>query len=104
MDAHSMLLEHTLVMAGETVDCGSVWQGWPTRSQITLLKHRSTSHQQLSILNKLYLTEMKTFSVLDDNNIHDDDDDDNGDDENAKQKSKSIRNESQPLLNKTFRV
>jgi len=47
---------------------------------------------------------MKTFSVLDDNNIHDDDDDDNGDDENAKQKSKSIRNESQPLLNKTFRV
>ena len=102
MDAHSMLLEHTLVMAGETVDCGSVWQGWPTRSQIALLKHRSTSHQQLSILNKLYLTEMKTFSVLDDNNIHDGDD--NGDDENAKQKSKSICNESQPLLNKTFSV
>ena len=102
MDAHSMLLEHTLVMAGETVDCGSVWQGWPTRSQITLLKHRSTSHQQLSILNKLYLTEMKSFSVLDDNNIGDDRDDD--DDRDQSNRSKAIPNESQPLLSKTFSV
>ena len=102
MDAHSMLLEHTLVMAGETVDCGSVWQGWPTRSQITLLKHRSTSHQQLSILNKLYLTEMKSFSVLDDNNIGDDRDDD--DDRDQSNRSKAIPNESQSLLSKTFSV
>lgn len=33
MQAHALLREHTLVMAGETVDIGSVWQGWPTRKQ-----------------------------------------------------------------------
>lgn len=41
MDAHSILLEHTLVMAGEVVDCGSVWQGWPSKSQISLTKYRA---------------------------------------------------------------
>ena len=41
MDAHSMMLEHTLVMAGECVDTGSVWQGWPSKSQSSLLQHRS---------------------------------------------------------------
>ena len=37
MDAHSIMLEHTLVMAGETVDIGSVWQGWPSRSQVRVI-------------------------------------------------------------------
>jgi len=41
MDAHTVLLEHTLVMAGEVVDCGSVWQGWPSKSQISLTKYRA---------------------------------------------------------------
>lgn len=41
MDAHSILLEHTLVMAGEVVDCGSVWQGWPANSRHSLIQHRA---------------------------------------------------------------
>lgn len=28
MESHSMMLEHTLVLAGESVDTGRVWQGW----------------------------------------------------------------------------
>ncbi|RYG69938.1 hypothetical protein EON64_01440 [archaeon] len=40
MQAHSILQEHTLVLAGEEVEAGSVWQGWPTRSQISLKEHR----------------------------------------------------------------
>jgi hypothetical protein len=35
-----MMLEHTLVMAGETVDMGSVWQGWPSSSSTSLFAHR----------------------------------------------------------------
>jgi carbonic anhydrase/acetyltransferase-like protein (isoleucine patch superfamily) len=41
MDAHSVLLEHTLVMAGEVVDCGAVWQGWPANSRHSLTRHRA---------------------------------------------------------------
>jgi hypothetical protein len=41
MDAHSVLLEHTLVMAGEVVDCGAVWQGWPANSRQSLTRHRA---------------------------------------------------------------
>jgi hypothetical protein len=41
MDAHSVLLEHTLVMAGEVVDCGAVWQGWPASSRHSLTRHRA---------------------------------------------------------------
>ena len=36
-----MLLEHTLVLAGETVECGTAWQGWPSASQRSLNSHRS---------------------------------------------------------------
>ena len=28
MEKHSIMLEHTLVLSGESVDSGSVWQGW----------------------------------------------------------------------------
>lgn len=48
MDAHSILLEHTLVLAGETVECGSVWQGWPSQTQISLTKHRQLLSQKLN--------------------------------------------------------
>jgi carbonic anhydrase/acetyltransferase-like protein (isoleucine patch superfamily) len=41
MDAHSVLLEHTLVMAGEVVDCGTVWQGWPTSNRRSLSQYRA---------------------------------------------------------------
>lgn len=41
MDAHSIMQEHTLVMAGEVVDCGSVWQGWPSSARTTLAQYRA---------------------------------------------------------------
>ena len=40
MEKHSILLEHTLVLAGENVDIGSVWQGWPSSTTFTLSAHR----------------------------------------------------------------
>lgn len=40
MEKNSMLLEHTLVLAGERVDQGVAWQGWPSSQQIPLTIHR----------------------------------------------------------------
>jgi hypothetical protein len=40
MEDHSILLEHTLVISGETVDRGSVWQGWPSQLHYPLREHR----------------------------------------------------------------
>jgi hypothetical protein len=37
MSDYSVMQEHTLVLAGDTVDSGSVWQGWPSH-QITPLE------------------------------------------------------------------
>lgn len=50
MEAHSILLEHTLVLAGEQVESGSVWQGWPNRSQVPLKDHRA---KVTAILNEV---------------------------------------------------
>ena len=36
MEDKSILLEHTLVLAGESVDGGTVWQGWPSDVQMSL--------------------------------------------------------------------
>jgi len=35
MEPYSMLLEHSLVMPGDTVDERTVLQGWPTRLHMT---------------------------------------------------------------------
>jgi hypothetical protein len=40
MDDHSIMLEHTLVLSGETVDTGSVWQGWPAGKKFFLEDYR----------------------------------------------------------------
>jgi hypothetical protein len=32
MSDFSIMQEHTLVLAGDTVDSGSVWQGWPSNN------------------------------------------------------------------------
>jgi acetyltransferase-like isoleucine patch superfamily enzyme len=40
MEEKSILLEHTLVLAGEVAESGSVWQGWPSISQQNLIVHR----------------------------------------------------------------
>jgi carbonic anhydrase/acetyltransferase-like protein (isoleucine patch superfamily) len=37
MSDFSIMQEHTLVLAGDTVDSGSVWQGWPS-NKITPLE------------------------------------------------------------------
>ena len=40
-ESHSILKEHTLVLAGENVDSGQVWQGWPSVSSLPLTSHRA---------------------------------------------------------------
>ena len=50
MESHSMMLEHTLVMAGECVDEGTVWQGWPSKRQFPLHHHRSNVRKHLDLL------------------------------------------------------
>lgn len=40
-EPHSILKEHTLVLAGENVDSGQVWQGWPSASSLPLTNHRA---------------------------------------------------------------
>lgn len=31
MEPYSIMLENTLVVSGDVLDAGSVWQGWPAR-------------------------------------------------------------------------
>jgi hypothetical protein len=50
MENHSMMLEHTLVMAGECVDEGTVWQGWPSKRQYPASEHRAALRAQLDAL------------------------------------------------------
>ena len=50
MDPHSILKEHTLVLAGECVESGRVWQGWPSSKQSSLEMHREDVKQTLDDL------------------------------------------------------
>jgi acyl-CoA synthetase (AMP-forming)/AMP-acid ligase II/carbonic anhydrase/acetyltransferase-like protein (isoleucine patch superfamily)/acyl carrier protein len=50
MEKYSILQEHTLVLSGEMVDIGTVWQGWPTRSQLSLDKYRDSVRYRLDDL------------------------------------------------------
>ena len=50
MENYSILQEHTLVLSGEMVDVGTVWQGWPTRSQLSLDKYRDSVRHKLDDL------------------------------------------------------
>lgn len=43
----SILLEHTLILAGDVVDSGTVWQGWPSKTQISLEEHRMNVQSML---------------------------------------------------------
>ena len=42
------MLEHTLVLSGETVDTGSVWQGWPAGKKFFLEDYRSDMRRVLT--------------------------------------------------------
>lgn len=54
MSDYSLMLEHTLVLAGDVVDSGSVWQGWPSSTHISLEVHRK---------NLSYLVNKAVFSA-----------------------------------------
>jgi hypothetical protein len=47
MEAQSILLEHTLILSGDTVDSASVWQGWPSKTHTSLDVYRDELKQQL---------------------------------------------------------
>lgn len=42
------MLEHTLVLSGETVDTGSVWQGWPALKRFSLQDYRRDMRRVLT--------------------------------------------------------
>ena len=47
MDNNSILLEHTLILLGETVDSNSVYQGWPSEGGASLTEYNSLIDQKL---------------------------------------------------------
>ena len=46
----AILQEHTLVLAGEVVEMGSVWQGWPSRASVPLLAYRAALRRHLGVI------------------------------------------------------
>lgn len=64
MEPHSILLEHTLVLAGEQVEAGSVWQGWPNRSQIPLKDHRERVNGILDEISLQRVQELGSFPLF----------------------------------------
>ena len=48
MEDHSILLEHTLALAGETVEEGKVWQGWPSSRKLSLEDYRHDVQRALT--------------------------------------------------------
>ncbi len=49
MSDYSIMQEHTLVLAGDTVDSGSVWQGWPSNNITPLETYRK---HMMNLVNK----------------------------------------------------
>jgi acetyltransferase-like isoleucine patch superfamily enzyme len=60
MEPHSIMLEHTLVLAGESVDMGSVWQGWPSDNQIYLETYRENMRREIDIIIRRQLSSSRT--------------------------------------------
>ena len=50
MEPYSILQEHTLVLAGESVDVGSVWQGWPSSGAQRLEDYRAALRRHLEVI------------------------------------------------------
>jgi hypothetical protein len=63
MEAHTILMEHTLVLAGEEVQAGTVWQGWPNRSQTALKEHRAKINRLLDEVSMQRIAEFRSQSV-----------------------------------------
>jgi hypothetical protein len=53
MENRSILLEHSLVLSGEIVDFGSVWQGWPNASQTSLENYRDKLRHKVAYFSSL---------------------------------------------------
>ncbi|UJR07117.1 hypothetical protein I4U23_011405 [Adineta vaga] len=71
MENYSTLLEHTLVLNGDTADQGTIWQGW-TANDTTLKYHgkrvsmqieyrRSIRNRHQSIINENYISNKYLF-------------------------------------------
>lgn len=48
MENHSILKEHTLILAGDSVDSCSVWQGWPSKTHCTIHVHQQELMEMLA--------------------------------------------------------
>ena len=54
------------MMAGEVVDCGSVWQGWPANQRQSLTHHRAqVRYLTLSMLAFVFLFILFYFNLID---------------------------------------
>jgi hypothetical protein len=53
MGGCSMLLEHTLILSGDSVDAYTVWQGWPSKVQVRLDDYQKRLNARLRRLQLL---------------------------------------------------
>ena len=58
MESNSILLEHTLVISGDRVDAGTVWQGWPSQVHYPLGEHRT------GLTNLLSTRDLELMSIF----------------------------------------
>ena len=69
MDDHSILLEHTLILAGDCVDTQTVWQGWPSKVSKSLKQHQDDLVRLFAghrIINRIRLRDSRsTFYSID---------------------------------------
>jgi hypothetical protein len=115
MDDHSILLEHTLILAGDTVDTRTVWQGWPSKVSKSLKQHEDGLVRLFArhrIINRIRLRDSRStfYSIdcgkdyIDSYDSHDDSHDDykyTGDKTpppNTRKRDKVQANEYSPLL------
>ncbi len=61
MSDYSIMQEHTLVLAGDTVDSGSVWQGWPSNNITPLETYRK---HMMNLVNKAVFRKQKVNGNL----------------------------------------
>jgi hypothetical protein len=54
MKPYSILLEGSLVMTGEVIESGYVWQGWPCRQQYTMEEYLDTMEKKLRSVSALH--------------------------------------------------
>ena len=63
MEDHTLLREHTLVLAGESVDRCAAWQGWPADRQQPLEQFRSDARRLLDVCVRRHFLEVYMHAV-----------------------------------------